>query len=165
MAYDRLDLAADDRHIDADGADLTRVVVRVTDRYDWTRPRGLGGASGTVELHLEGPGEIIGESRFSLDDGGPLRAVWLRGLEGQRGQLRLLASHAHYGKTDLSVKRIEARRRERSAGRRATRSSRRFLYIILVDDNGLFRHFRLQERSHPRLRPTAPLCPGPLRLT
>jgi beta-galactosidase len=99
VTFDRLDLAPDDRQIDADGADLTRVVVRVSDRYGWTRPR----ASGIVELDLEGPGEIIGESRFSLDDAGPVRALWLRGRPGQAGRIWLFASHSRYPRAGVSV--------------------------------------------------------------
>lgn len=98
-SYDRLDLAADDTAIEADGVDLTRVVVRVTDRYGSTRPK----AEGVVRLFLDGPGELIGEREWALQDGGAVRAVWLRGRLGEPGQLHLVAAHALYGQSELYI--------------------------------------------------------------
>jgi beta-galactosidase len=99
VAHDRLSLEADDTEIVADGVDATRVVARVVDRFGWTRPR----AQGEVEMSLEGPGEFVGEGRFSLEDGGPVRAVWVSGRAGEPGLLRLVASHGSYGAVEVSV--------------------------------------------------------------
>lgn len=99
VSYDALDLTADDASISADGVDLTRVVVRVTDRYGWARPLGRG----VVKLRIDGPGEIIGERSWSLEDGGPVRSVWVRGLAGERGCVRLVASHAQYADAEVNI--------------------------------------------------------------
>jgi len=96
---DRLEVAADDAAIVADGVDVTRVAVRVTDCYGALRPR----AEGTVDLSVQGPGELIGEPSFDLRDGGPLRSVWLRGRDAEPGTIRLRAVHARYQPAQAKV--------------------------------------------------------------
>jgi beta-galactosidase len=81
---------ADDRALRADGADTTRVVLRVTDEFDAIRTY----ANDPVSFTLEGPAALIGENPFALVGG--TGAVWVRAGE-QAGTVRLTAKHPHLG--------------------------------------------------------------------
>jgi beta-galactosidase len=83
-------LVPDDTKIFADGADSTRVVLRVTDEFDHIRPF----ANDAIKLDLEGPAEIIGDNPFSLIGG--TGAVWIRAKE-QAGTVRLTVTHPRLG--------------------------------------------------------------------
>ena len=74
----------------ADGADSTRVVLRVTDEFDRIRPF----ADDSVKFELECPAELIGDNPFSLIGG--TGAVWGRAKE-QPGKVRLTAIHPQLG--------------------------------------------------------------------
>jgi beta-galactosidase len=84
----------DDTNLVADGADTTRVVLSVTDEFGAIRSL----ANDAIQLHLEGPGEIIGDNPFALVGG--TGAVWLRSKE-QAGRVRLTASHPVLGKRQV----------------------------------------------------------------
>lgn len=81
---------ADDLELVGDGIDATRVVMRVTDEYGAVRPF----ANAAIKLSLEGPGEIVGESPFSLFGG--VGAVWVKTKEAA-GVIRLTATHPTLG--------------------------------------------------------------------
>jgi len=83
-------LLPDDHELNADGADSTRVVMRVTDEFGATRTY----ANDPIVFTLEGPGRLIGENPFSLVGG--TGAVWLRAGE-EPGTLRLTAKHPRLG--------------------------------------------------------------------
>lgn len=83
-------LLADDRTLLADGADATRVVLRVTDEFDAIRTF----ANDPVSFTLEGPATLIGDNPFSLVGG--TGAVWIRAGE-KSGSVRLTAKHPHLG--------------------------------------------------------------------
>jgi beta-galactosidase len=83
-------LLPDDTSLVADGADATRVVVRVTDEFDNIRPY----ASDPIVFTLEGPAEIIGDNPFSLVGG--TGAVWIRSQQ-QPGTVQLTAKHPRLG--------------------------------------------------------------------
>jgi beta-galactosidase len=74
----------------ADGADTTRVVLRVTDEYDAIRPF----ANDAIRFELTGPAELIGDNPFSLIGG--TGAIWIRAGE-QPGIARLTAHHPYLG--------------------------------------------------------------------
>ena len=74
----------------ADGADTTRVVLRVTDEFGAIRPF----ANDAIKLELEGPAEIIGDNPFALIGG--TGAIWIRAKE-QPGAVRLTATHPQLG--------------------------------------------------------------------
>jgi beta-galactosidase len=93
-------LAADDEHLVADGADTTRVVLRVTDEHGNVRPF----ANEAVAVDLDGPAEIIGDNPVALMGG--TAAVWVRAKE-QPGQVRLRATHPRLGSRIVEL-RIEA---------------------------------------------------------
>ena len=82
--------AVDDAGLLADGADSTRVVLRVTDEFDRIRPF----ANDSIKFELEGPAELIGDNPFSLIGG--TGAVWVRAKE-QAGKIRLSAIHPLLG--------------------------------------------------------------------
>jgi len=84
----------DDTRLKADGADSTRVVLRVTDEFGATRSL----ANDAIQMTVEGPAEIIGDNPFALTGG--TGAVWLRTKE-QAGIVRLTATHPYLGKKQV----------------------------------------------------------------
>jgi len=97
----RFSLLPDDTELVADGADTTRVVLRVTDEFGAIRSL----ANDAIQLEVEGPAEIIGDNPFALVGG--TGAVWLRAKE-QAGRVRLTASHPVLGKQQVDVEIIAA---------------------------------------------------------
>ena len=89
-------LRPDDTSLIGDGADTTRVVLRVTDEFDAIRPF----ANDSIKLEIEGPAEIIGDNPFSLIGG--TGAIWIRAKE-QAGKVRLIATHPVLGKQEVSI--------------------------------------------------------------
>jgi beta-galactosidase len=87
-------LLPDDTALVADGADTTRVVLRVTDEFDAIRPF----ANDAIKFALEGPAEIIGDNPFALVGG--TGAIWIRAKE-QTGTARLTATHPVLGKQQV----------------------------------------------------------------
>jgi beta-galactosidase len=83
-------LLPDDTALIADGADTTRVVLRVTDEYGAIRPF----ANDAIRFELTGPAQLIGDNPFSLIGG--TGAVWIRAGE-QPGKSRLTAHHPYLG--------------------------------------------------------------------
>ena len=86
----RFSVQADDATLHADGADTTRVVLRVTDSHGAIRPY----ANDAVMLTLEGPATLIGDNPFALVGG--TGAVWIRTKESA-GTIRLTARHPRLG--------------------------------------------------------------------
>jgi beta-galactosidase len=89
-------LLPDDTRLNADGADTTRVVIRVTDEFGAIRPF----ANDAIKLELQGPAEIIGDNPFALIGG--TGAIWIRAKE-QPGTATLTASHPILGKETLHL--------------------------------------------------------------
>src|SRR5450755_4083325 len=85
----------DDNSLVADGADSTRVVLRVTDEFGAIRPF----ADSAVKFDLDGPAELIGDNPFSLIGG--TGAVWIRAKE-EPGTVRLSATHPQLGKQEVT---------------------------------------------------------------
>jgi len=81
----------DDTTLAGDGADTTRVVLRVTDEFGAIRSL----ANDAIHLEVAGPAEIIGDNPFPLVGG--TGAVWLRAKE-QAGKVQLTATHPVLGK-------------------------------------------------------------------
>ncbi|HTW58988.1 MAG TPA: glycoside hydrolase family 2 TIM barrel-domain containing protein [Terriglobales bacterium] len=84
-------VAPDDTRLIADGADTTRVVLRVTDEFGAIRSL----ANDAIALDVEGPAYLIGDNPFALVGG--TGAVWLRAKE-EAGTVRLTATHPVLGK-------------------------------------------------------------------
>lgn len=93
----KFSVTADDEALLADGADATRVVMRVTDMFGAMRPL----ASDPVVLHLDGPGTLIGPSSVELVGG--VGAVWLRSGRNA-GTLTLAATHPRLGERIVRVR-------------------------------------------------------------
>ena len=89
-------LLPDDTKLTADGADTTRVVLRVTDEFGAIRTY----ANDAVVFKLEGPADLIGDNPFSLIGG--TGAVWIRAKE-QAGTVRLTATHPRLGSQSIEV--------------------------------------------------------------
>jgi len=84
----------DDTELVADGADTTRVVLRMNDKYGAIRPF----ASDGIALELEGPGVLIGDNPATLIGGAV--AVWVRAGE-QPGSVTLRAKHPMHGTKEV----------------------------------------------------------------
>lgn len=89
-------LLPDDTALVADGADTTRVVLRVTDEFGAIRTY----ANDPITFKLDGPAELIGDNPFSLIGG--TGAVWIRTRE-QAGTVRLTAVHPRLGSQTIEV--------------------------------------------------------------
>jgi beta-galactosidase len=89
-------LLPDDHALNADGADSTRVVLRVTDEFGAIRTY----ADDPIVLTLEGPADLIGDNPFSLIGG--TGAVWIRARE-EAGAVRLIAKHPRLGSQTVSI--------------------------------------------------------------
>jgi beta-galactosidase len=94
-------LLPDDTELIADGADATRVVLRVNDEYGNIRPF----ANDAVAFELDGPAEIIGDNPFALIGG--TGAIWIRAKE-QPGTVTLRGRHPVLGTQTVSFRVTEA---------------------------------------------------------
>ena len=83
-------LLPDDTTLLADGADATRVVLRVTDEFGAVRTY----ADDAIQLKLDGPADLIGANPFALVGG--TGAVWVRARQ-QGGAVTLTARHPVLG--------------------------------------------------------------------
>jgi beta-galactosidase len=89
-------LLPDDTELIADGADSTRIVLRVTDEFGAVRPF----ADDAIKFELEGPADIVGDNPFSLIGG--TGAVWIRAQE-KPGKARLKAIHPRLGAQQVDI--------------------------------------------------------------
>ena len=86
----------DDTTLLADGADTTRVVLRVTDEFGAMRTY----ADDPIVFTLEGPAELVGDNPFSLIGG--TGAVWVRARQ-EPGQVTLTAKHPRLGAQSVTL--------------------------------------------------------------
>ncbi|MGC9198238.1 MAG: glycoside hydrolase family 2 TIM barrel-domain containing protein [Acidobacteriaceae bacterium] len=103
-AQDRFWLHADDHELKADGSDATRLAFAVVDRFG--SPRAFGG--GTVTLAVQGPGVIVGDNPFPLEDSGGVGAVWIRSEPDRLGRINITAQHSSLGMAKESVAVVRA---------------------------------------------------------
>jgi beta-galactosidase len=91
-------LLPDDTELFADGADTTRLVLRVTDEFGAVRPF----ANDAIKFELQGPAEIIGDNPFSLIGG--TGAIWIRAKQ-QAGNAQVTAIHPRLGlqRVEISI--------------------------------------------------------------
>ena len=94
-------LLPDDLELMADGADTTRVVMRVTDEFGNIRPY----ANDPIMFTLDGPAELIGDNPFALSGG--RGAVWVRAKESD-GNVKLTAKHPRLGEQSIEIKMLAA---------------------------------------------------------
>jgi beta-galactosidase len=86
----------DDTQLIADGADSTRVVLRVSDEFGAVRPF----ANDAIQFEIEGPAQIVGDNPFSLIGG--TGAVWIRAQETP-GKVHLKAIHPRLGPQQVEI--------------------------------------------------------------
>jgi len=96
---DRFWLHADDASLNADGSDMTRLAFAVVDKYG--SPRAY--ATGTVALQIQGPGTIVGDNPFTLDESGGVGAVFIRTMSGRPGTIHIEAWHPKHGKATTDI--------------------------------------------------------------
>jgi len=84
-------LVPDETSLLADGADMTRVVLRVEDEYGNIRPF----AADAIGFEVSGPATLVGDNPFGLIGG--TGAVWLRAGD-RAGKVTLTAKHPVFGK-------------------------------------------------------------------
>jgi beta-galactosidase len=89
-------LLPDDTRLQADGADSTRVVLRVTDEFGGVRPF----ANDSIKFELQGPAILIGDNPFCLIGG--TGAVWIRAGENP-GKAILKAIHPYLGIEQVEI--------------------------------------------------------------
>ena len=89
-------LLADDRTLVADGADATRIVIRVTDEFGALRTY----ANDPIIFTLDGHAELIGDNPFALVGG--TGAVWVRAGE-VAGVVKLTARHPRLGAQTVEI--------------------------------------------------------------
>jgi beta-galactosidase len=92
----KFSLLPDDTVLIADGADTTRVVLRVTDEFDAIRPFACDG----IRFELTGPARLIGDNPFTLVGG--TGAIWIRANE-QAGKVLLTAHHPNLGSKSIEI--------------------------------------------------------------
>jgi beta-galactosidase len=96
---DQLFLAADDAKLNGDGADATRLVFAVVDKFGAPRPF----AGGEVAFELTGPGLIVGDNPFPLADSGGVGAIWIRTVVNSSGQIGVTAKHSFLGSRSVEI--------------------------------------------------------------
>ena len=89
----------DDTELIADGADSTRVVLRITDEFGAVRPF----ANDAIKFAVEGPAVLIGDNPFSLIGG--TGAVWIRATENP-GKVKLTAMHPWLGTLQVEIEMV-----------------------------------------------------------
>jgi len=98
--HDQFLLAADDQELTGDGADATRLVFQVADRFGAPRPL----AEGDVRFELTGPGEIIGDNPFHLADSGGVGAIWVKTAPRSEGRITVTAEHSSLGSKSVEIR-------------------------------------------------------------
>ena len=92
-SQDRFVLQADDTELNAEAPDATRLVFKVVDKFGAARAF----AGGQVTLELSGPGLLVGDNSFALQDTGGVGAVWVRTHPAQAGRINVKAVHSTLG--------------------------------------------------------------------
>ena len=105
-SQDQFLVAADDASLQADGADATRLVFKVADKFGAERAF----RDGEVVFQWTGPGILVGDNPFSLADSGGVGAVWVKTLAHKEGIIRITAKHPTLGTKHVE---IAARAREK----------------------------------------------------
>jgi beta-galactosidase len=90
---DQFSVQVDDINLIGDGADATRLVFKVTDKFGAQRAF----APGNVRFETSGPGTLVGDNPFDLAASGGVGAVWIRTLARGSGQIIITARHSVYG--------------------------------------------------------------------
>lgn len=98
-SQDRLFFQADDNELMAGGSDATRVVFRTVDKFGASRPF----SSGSVSFEIDGPGVVVGDNPFSLEDSGGAGAIWVRADSHRSGKVVVTAKHSTLAESSVEV--------------------------------------------------------------
>jgi beta-galactosidase len=98
-AQDQFVLRSENTELAADGIDATRLLFGVLDRFE--NPRAFAG--GEVSFRVDGPATIIGDNPFQLADAGGLAAVWIKTINGNPAQVRVIAEHSILGAKSVKI--------------------------------------------------------------
>lgn len=98
-AADQLWLKADDAELRADGSDSTRLAFGAADKFGSLRTTGAG----SVTLRISGPGSIVGDNPFALEQPGGVGAVWIKTLPSHPGRIEVEASHPLLGRRSIVI--------------------------------------------------------------
>jgi beta-galactosidase len=93
-------LKADDTELIGDGSDATRLEFKVVDKFG--EARFLPG--GKVTFEIKGPGIIVGDNPFLLDESGGVGAIWIRTTPNSSGLITLSAAHSFLGARFIEIK-------------------------------------------------------------
>jgi beta-galactosidase len=96
---DRLSLKVDDTELTGDGSDATRLTFMVTDKFGARRPF----VQGEIAFQIHGPGIIVGDNPFQLEDTGGSGAVWIKAAPGGVGKIRIEAAHSLLGRQTVEI--------------------------------------------------------------
>jgi beta-galactosidase len=99
-AQDQFFVKADDSALVCDGADATRLVFQVVDKFGANRAL----AGGEVRFALSGPGTIVGDNPFALAESGGAGAIWIKTLPDASGLITVHATHSMLGKKSVEIK-------------------------------------------------------------
>lgn len=102
-SLDRLQVAADDAQIAADGSDATRVEFRIVDRFGAPRPYTGAG----VTIAVTGPGLLVGDNPFALGSTGGVGAVWIRSQPGRAGRIQVTITHPTLGSQLVTIQAVQ----------------------------------------------------------
>jgi beta-galactosidase len=97
---DRLALTADDRSIEGDGTDTTRLTFRAVDAYGNQRRH----VTGPVSLSLSGPATLIGDNPFDFGRYGGVGGAFVRSRPGRAGLVRVTARHPSLGQATARLR-------------------------------------------------------------
>ncbi|MDE3057889.1 MAG: twin-arginine translocation signal domain-containing protein [Bacteroidota bacterium] len=100
LSQDRFFVEADDKELVGNGSDATRLEFKVTDKFGEARLFGKG----IVAFTIKGPGEIVGDNPFNLDESGGVGAVWIKTLPNSSGEIVVEAVHEFLGTKSAAVK-------------------------------------------------------------
>lgn len=99
-AQDQFLLQADDAELVGDGADATRLVFKVVDKFG--ADRAFGG--GEVTMTVQGPATLVGDNPFALAPSGGVGAVWVRTQPKGEGTVRVTARHSELGTRQIAIR-------------------------------------------------------------
>ncbi len=99
-ALDKFLVKTDDKELVGDGSDATRLEFKVTDKYG--SPRLYAG--GKVSFEIKGPGEIVGDNPFDLEESGGAAAVWIKTKPNSSGEITVEATHISLGSKSVIIK-------------------------------------------------------------
>jgi beta-galactosidase len=97
---DRLVLTAEDRSIEADGIDMTRVTFRALDAHGNQRPY----VKRDVTLSVSGPATLIGENPFRFATYGGVGGAFVRSEPDQTGTVTVIAEHPTLGAASATLR-------------------------------------------------------------